>query len=269
MKNETLAPILRNVIESAVQQGWKKEDIQQMMDDIFEEKSHEQLNAYVAEGSHGTCSWNINLNGVLTIFPTNGWKGTLANQSEFRGASPWRKHADIIKRVSVQHGVATNKDASGLFAGLTKCIVMDVNKLDTTRTESMSSMFSGCKNIAGVLNINNFDTRNTIDTSIMFKDCEKVSSIYMENAETGKVLNAMGMFEGCKNLVNLYADKADLKSIPNHTFIMAGCDKFKDQNLAKELGGTKQVEMPNFLKGWTPPRSKTYDQHKNIEADRC
>lgn len=269
IKNEIVEQTLKNALELASQQGWKREDVEKFLNETFNEKPKELSKEYIAEGIHGTCSWSINKNGILSIFPTNGFKGMLANQSEFRGTSPWREHSNDIKRVSVHHGVAANKDANGLFAGLDKCNVMDVDKLDTTRTEKMSSMFAGCKNVIGMLNVNNFDTKNVIDTSTMFKDCGKLVSIYMQNADTGRVLNAMGMFEGCGNLENLYADKADFKDIPKRSFILAGCDKLKDLNLVRELGGTKSIEMPDFLKGWTPPKPKAPVQSKNrYEMDR-
>lgn len=265
MRNESFEPIMRNVLDLAMQQGWDKKDLQELLDDMFKEKPKELPKEYIAEGTHGTCSWHVNKDGVLNIYPTNGFKGTLANQSEFNAMSPWREHSDDIKRVVIQHGVSANKDANGLFAGLDKCSVMDVNKLDTARTEKMSSMFSGCKNVLGVFNLNSFDTQNVIDTSVMFKGCEKVVSIYMQNADTGKVLNAMGMFEGCKNLTNLYADRADFKNIPKRSFIMAGCEMLRDSAMAKELGGTQEIKTPDFLKGWTPPKPKTQTQSKELK----
>lgn len=266
VRDENIEFLLRNAIELATLQGWNKECIQEILNEMFKEKPKDLSKEYIAEGTHGTCSWNIDRNGYLNIYPTNGFKGMLADQSEFLGTSPWREYSDSIKRVVVHHGVASNKDANGLFAGLNKCIVIDANNLNTTHTEKMSSMFSGCKNVIGLLNINSFDTRNVIDTSAMFKDCERVTSLYMQNADMGKVLNAMGMFEGCKNLENLYADKADFKSIPRRSFIIAGCEKLKDQNLARELGGTQTVEMPAFLKGWTPPKPKPQTQNRSRDG---
>ena len=62
------------------------------------------FNANIASGTSGTCSWAIDNNGKLTISPSNGTNGTLANMS-LESDVPWLSYSSNIVEVYIESGV--------------------------------------------------------------------------------------------------------------------------------------------------------------------
>lgn len=173
----------------------------------------------IASGTQGTCSWNIDDNGKLTIKPTSGSSGDLKVSLIFADPSdtkwPWNAYRSRITSVALS-GTLTNtydewgtsisgnfsymfcncdqlSNISGLGSitgatNLTRIFfycsslhTIDINSLDMTNVTDMGWMFaySGLTTITGVKSTNKLK-----DASYMFYNCESLSSLDLTNLNT-------------------------------------------------------------------------------------
>ena len=133
--------------------------------------------AETASGTCGTCSWVIDDDGCLTISPTNGSSGTLANNTlsteEYKFWS-WYSNQESVTSVVISPGVSTSKHSTFLFSGMSNATSMDVANLVVTG--DISYMFSGCSSLT-TLDVSNWSTGSVTNMSNMFSDCSKLSSL--------------------------------------------------------------------------------------------
>ena len=81
--------------------------------------------------------------------------------------------------------------------------------LNTSRTDRMNSMFSGCRSME-VLDLSGFNTDWTEDMSYMFADCASLTTILVgERWVTYNVSNSYNMFVNCRKLVGMAGTKYD------------------------------------------------------------
>ena len=114
----------------------------------------------IASGTSGTCSWLIDKDGKLIIWPTNDTNGTLGNITSLTGA-PWYEKRESIKKVEFLNGVkADTSSCKALFYNCTNLKNVDFGNFDTSNAQDMSYMFESCLSIVD-LDISNLDTRNT------------------------------------------------------------------------------------------------------------
>lgn len=110
----------------------------------------------IASGTSGTCTWEIDENGKLTIRPENGISGTLEGTT---GRAVWYDYSDAIKEAHVANGVKTDLFANGLFSYLINLETIDLGGLDTSETADMGGMFHGCISLKSI-DLSSFDTSN-------------------------------------------------------------------------------------------------------------
>lgn len=121
----------------------------------------------IANGTSGTCSWLIDKNGKLIIWPTNDTSGILDNIASITSA-PWYSRREIIKEVEFLNGVKANANSCmGLFYGCSNLESVDLGNFDTSDAQDMSFMFEGCTSI-NELDISNLDTRNSTNLISFF-----------------------------------------------------------------------------------------------------
>ena len=97
----------------------------------------------IASGTCGTCSWVIDSEGVLTIRPTNGASGTLAEFTSTNFNHDWQTAnlQEKIKKVVIEDGVKTGQNCSRMFYNLTNCTEIDLSRLDTNDATDMSTLY--------------------------------------------------------------------------------------------------------------------------------
>ena len=83
--------------------------------------------ADIASGTSGSCSWVIDENGAMTIRPTNGTEGTVAETS---GRPAWQNYLSSVTSVYVEPGVKMSSSSWLLFANMSNCVTMDLHNLD-------------------------------------------------------------------------------------------------------------------------------------------
>ena len=171
----------------------------------------------------GTCIWNIDARGNLSIRPEAGSEGSLPS-TEDAGDVPWKDSVSQITSITINNGtVKTGEFAVALFAGCVNLESVDLSGLDTSETSDMTEMFDSCGSLL-TIDLSGFDTSNVTDMSYMFYACTNLASVNVSSFETENLLNTAGMFYECLSLVNL-----DLSSFytPQLDFVGAmfyGCE---------------------------------------------
>ena len=90
----------------------------------------------------GTCEWEIDSNGLLTVRPIDLVSGTLETWTA--GASvPWYAYEDAITSVVFESGCIA-QTCYYMFNGCSSLVSVDLSGLDTSGVTTMGAMFYGC-----------------------------------------------------------------------------------------------------------------------------
>ena len=201
-----------------------------------QEDSIEPQAEIVTSGTCGTCSWTIDSDGLLEIFPTDGISGTLAALHNFNGMNDdgtWRyyMYRQKVLSVKVHPGVASSSSLSGMFQGCSKMTAVDLSELDTSSVSAMSSMFEGCESLRSI-SLSGLDTSKLSNMSNMFYGCSKLESIGLENVDLHSVDVMMCTFYNCESLKSVDLSGANPSSPVHMTEVFRGCTALKSVNLS-------------------------------------
>ena len=191
----------------------------------------------IANGTWGTCAWEIDGTGTLTVHP-----GTGADQQESGWFGeyycPWSEYsAYITKVVFAQEGgqkVIAPANVANLLSYLNKVVSIDLTGLDTSGVTDMQGFFMGCASLAS-LNLSGFDTRNVTNMSNMFAGCASLTTLDCSSFVTSKVTDMSGMFgtsSGSKTIMAATKSCSSLVSLDISSF-----------------DTTKVTDMSNMFKG--------------------
>ena len=142
---------------------------------------------------------------------------------------------DTIKTV-YYYTEATNimlhKYAYYTFSNLTKLKRIDLSIFDTSKVETMYSLFYNDQNLES-LDLSNFDTSNVTEMIEMFSGCTNLKSIkFSENIDTSKVTNMNRMFSGCKNLEDLDLSNFNTSKVESMDYMFNECSKLESLDLS-------------------------------------
>ena len=183
-------------------------------------------------GTSGTCTWFLDVNGLLTIYPTDGVSGVLENDYEleinaamgiYYNTFNWYPYRQLIRSVVVEEGVSATS-LEGMFYECASLTSADLSKLDTSQVTNMKLMFCFCSSLTSV-NLSSFDTSNVTDMSDMFDGCTALVKLDVSGLNTSKVTNMAGMFMGCSNLVALDLSSFDTSSCTSMGLMFSGLTK--------------------------------------------
>lgn len=264
---ETIDAALKTAIEMAIENGYSDKDIKNVLIEALKENRDKYNSQFIAAGTHGTCSWNINKNGVLNIWPTDGVHGELENQSVLVYTSPWENYAKDIAKVVVKDGVAANYDASYLFSDLKFCKEMDMKGLDTSKAKDMDYMFSNCERLEW-LDVKNFNTSNAKNMRSMFDNCMSLKVLNLDGFNTKEVTDMTKMFNNCISLQHLFLGQNFITQNATQAFMFESCNRLviNSPTLEELLIKPEKSEA----KGWEPPKHKeqNLNKEKNIGVSR-
>ena len=140
----------------------------------------------IAEGTSGTCTWVIDSEGNLTVKPTSGTEGTLADITKYSEV-PWYSYVSQIKTVKFQ-GKVKAISCLGLLVSCSNLTSVDFSNFDTSGVTNMYSMFRNCTSLKE-LDLSNLDTSSVTDMERMFSGCSKLESIDLSNFDTSSATN--------------------------------------------------------------------------------
>ena len=151
----------------------------------------------IAEGTSGTCSWLIDKDGNLIIWPTDEVEGTLDNFSTNTSA-PWYQYREQIISAEFVGKIKTNADAKGMFYNCINLEQIEFGDFDTSNATSMTNMFYSCSSLKE-LDITGFNTSNLVTMNGMFSGCSGLKSIDFSNFDTTNVTNMLDIFGASSN----------------------------------------------------------------------
>ena len=200
------------------------------------------VSVYAASsGTSGTCTWEIDDDGVLTIRPTNGVSGTLARLND----SAWVQAKSVI----VQNGVKAPLSSDDLFLNMNNCTEMDLRGLDTSSTTSMVNMFNGCTALVS-LDLSSFDTSNVTNMLAMFRNCPQLKELDLSTFDTAKVIYMDNMFEGCYNLTELDLTHFDTSHVTGMSNMFGDCNDLTELDVSN-FDTSHVTDMSNMFHGCT------------------
>ena len=136
--------------------------------------------SYLAAGTWGTCAWDIDADGTLTVR-----EGTLAVAGAVgaRGekTSPWAAYRADVRHVVLEDDVVLPASSDCLFAGLSCMVSAEVRDADASKATSMRSMFAGCAKLAS-LDLSGWDTAAVKDAKDMFSGCSAIEEFTVGDA---------------------------------------------------------------------------------------
>lgn len=228
----------------------------------------------IASGTCGGCDWVIDVNGVLTISPTDGTSGTLATYTSNNASAPWSANKSDIIKVVISPGVKTAAGCNNLFSGLINCTEMDLANLDTSSTTTMRSMFSGCTSLTS-LDLTRFNVERVTNMDYLFSNCENLSfvnfstfntlalksmsgtfqgcafeTIDLSNFDVSRVTSMNQIFSACHNLTTLDLSGWTTGAVTTYQYAFSGCDKLTYLDLSG-FDARSATNMGNMFKDMT------------------
>ena len=176
------------------------------------------------KGRFGTCNWDIDDKGTLTIYP-----GELGDFMEWD--NHWHPYNDKINSVYVKEGVVAHEDSSELFRNLENCKYIDASNLDVSDTVNMKRMFEGCKK-ANYINLKGWDTSKAINMEKMFNVCFSLNDLKVNHFNTQNLEYANSMFNYCSSLEELKVNKWNTPKLKDMSFMFSNCKNLKEMDIS-------------------------------------
>ena len=193
----------------------------------------------VTNGTCGTCSWTIDSDGLLEIFPTDGVSGTLAGR-------PWKSSSEIVS-VFVAEGVSAGANLDYMFSGCRSLKTADLSNLNTAKTTSMDCMFNDCSSLVDI-NLSNMDTYGVTSMECMFYGCSSLTSIDLSNLDTSWLKDIDGIFEGCTSLVSVNLSGLDFSTVTYMNNMFENCSSLSSFDFS-EIKHLKPAQMKGIFSG--------------------
>ncbi len=224
--------------------------------------------AIIESGTAGTCSYELDETGLLSIQPGNFDPTQLIISDENKDKVEkvvFKADGDNKVIVSSYDGVQSKDGTIGRgcslhlyqFAHMNTC---DVAGLDTSQVDNMNYMFAGCEAMNSLRNIK-FDTSKATSMSHMFQDCGKIASLDLLIFDTSKVTDMSFMFSGCRSLSSLDISSFNTARVTDMNNMFSSCLHLAAPNLTsfKTSKVTNMSEMFKSCRAFTSLDISSFD----------
>ena len=193
----------------------------------------------IAQGEDGV-PWELYENGYLLFKPVEG-KDTLTNYGKIHLPSWKEKYHDQIKAIGFTGKTYAPVDSSYLFTGgmsnnfpkkLSNLSYVDASKLDTSKVESMDSMFEEASGLTN-LDLSKWDTSKVWSMSSMFSGASGLMNLDIGKWNTSQVTNMEDMFFRASGLTNLDVGKWDTSKVWSMRSMFAGASGLTNLDVGK------------------------------------
>ena len=183
-----------------------------------------------------------------SVFEGKTATAVYSNIENTKSTPPWKGIAGKIERVAVvDEGVAPQT----MYAWFFECknlVSVNISKLDTSKTTSLSYAFSRCKSLTEIdlsaldtssvrsfadvfqdcsalqnVNISGWDTSSGKDFSQMFYCCASLETIDISSFKTGNATSLKQMFYGCSALRSLDLSHFDTRKVTTFESMFYNC----------------------------------------------
>ena len=190
-------------------------------------------------------SWDSST-GILEISVT-GTEGTLSRE-KFR-ALQFRNDVKQIRFVNANSKTLyLPSNSSLLFQAMSKLTSVDgISELNTSKVESMSSMFNGATGLT-TLDIGKWDTSNVTSMSSMFNGATGLTTLDVSKWDTSKVTYMTSMFDEAKGLTTLDIGKWNTSNVTNMSSMFRGATGLTTLDISK-WNTSKVTYMSSMFRG--------------------
>ena len=195
----------------------------------------------IAQGEDGV-PWELYENGYLLFKPVEG-KDTLTNNGKIDFPSWKEEYHDQIKAIGFTGKTYAPVNSSFLFRGdrdewdefpkkLSKLSYIDASKLDTSKVESMDSMFEEASGLTN-LDLSKWDTSKVTKMNSMFSGARGLTNLDIGKWNTSQVTNMKSMFYRAKDLTNLDIGKWDTNQVTDMSSMFSGARGLTNLDIGK------------------------------------
>ena len=172
----------------------------------------------------GTCEWQIDDAGKLTVRPLGGTgTGTLDSKS------PWYNNSSI-KSVVFEQGVSA-KTCYEMFSNCTNLTDVDFSGLDTSSVKDMDNMFYCCVNLPSI-SLTGLDTSAVTSMRGMFNCCKKLSYVSLAGLSTSKLKDMYNMFNFCQSLKSVDFGDINTSAVTDMGWMFSNCESLETIDLS-------------------------------------
>ena len=205
-------------------------------------------------GVNGGCTWEIDDEGLLRIFPTNGHSGALYGYSgDQRDHYEWVNSGYKYTKVFIEPGVSIDtsgrlsKGINYLFAtryggnNTDQLEYADLHNLDVSNVENMQYLFYGQKNLKEV-DCTGWNTSSATSMAHMFHASDTsngtspTEAIYgLGDFDTSNVTDMSSMFYACGNLTSLDLSSFDTGNVTTMASMFYNCRSLESLTLSSNF----------------------------------
>lgn len=212
-------------------------------DDAVEMNALVESSNAVASGKWGTCKWEIDATGKLTIHAGTGKD----NSNPMPWDYPWFEHNQSIKSVVFEQGVIMPAHIDAMFFGFSgyeSLVSVDARGANTSKVTSMGHLFNSCMSLETV-DLSGWDVSNVESMADMLTLCGSLRTLDMSGWQTSSLKDigsgwyylhydyelgthvadtySTGMFNGCKSLVSLDLSGWDVSKVERFDCMFGDC----------------------------------------------
>jgi surface protein len=121
---------------------------------------------------------------------------------------------------------------------------LDLSSFNTSNVNDMSEMFQECRNLKK-LDLSSFNTSNVWDMRWMFGDCHELSELNLSSFDTANAEDMRWMFQSCDSLTELDLSSFDTSNVEYLRYFINGCPSLEVLKTPKKNGQT--TPLPDVM----------------------
>ena len=210
--------------------------------------------ASTASGECGSCTWELDASGVLTI--SAGADGSTLGNYILESKVPWYDYRTSITQVVFADAVTCASYFRYYFAGCTNLVSIEgLSLVDTSAVTDMYCLFQGCSSLE-TLDLSGFDTAKVTNMGCLFQNCSSLASLDLSGFDVGTVTSTESMFEGCSALTALDLSNFSTTCLVNAGSMFSGCTSLATLDIsALDTTSVAEGSMDYIFKGCTALRT--------------
>ena len=154
-----------------------------------------------------------------------------ANIQNTKHTPPWRGIASKIKRVAVVDDGIAPQTMYAWFFTCDNLFSVNISKLDTSKTTSLSYAFSGCKSLTEI-DLSALNTSSVKSFADVFQDCSSLRSVNLAGWNTSSGNNFSQMFYQCASLEKLDISSFETRNVKTFKEMFRGCSSLRALDLS-------------------------------------
>ena len=143
----------------------------------------------------------------------------------------WKGIASKIKRVAVVDDGIAPQTMYAWFFTCDNLFSVNISKLDTSKTTSLSYAFSGCKSLTEI-DLSALNTSSVKSFADVFQDCSSLRSVNLAGWNTSSGDNFSQMFYQCASLEELDISSFETRKVTTFKEMFRGCSSLSSRNVS-------------------------------------